>query len=159
MGPSSFVSEGRASRFFELRTTPKSNSRTRRTFSNGGSNKFPHPRINYACNASRHLEGLRGRSYRPERPTSVSSWKWPLSDEARAVRQGDLRAGRVHRRSSFPFQGVDCHSPRATGAILLPNWRRLSSAVPVNAASPSCSSDPCRASPGPARATQIPRTL
>ena len=129
------------------------------TVFNGGSKKLPHQRRYYVCGASCRLDGLRGLSYRPELPTSVSSWKWPLSGEARAVRQGDLRVGRVHRRSSFPFQGVDCHSPRAAGAILLPNWRRLSSAVPVNAASPSCSSDPSRASPGPARATQIPRTL
>ena len=90
-------------------------------FSYRGSKKSPHPRRYYVCGASRRLDGLRGRSYRPERPTSVSSWKWPLSGEARAVRQGDLRAGRVYRRSSFPFQGVGCHSPRAAVVILLPN--------------------------------------
>lgn len=91
------------------------------TVFNGGSKKLPHQRRYYVCGASRRLDGLRGLSYRPELPTSVSSWKWPLSGEARAVRQGDLRVGRVHRRSSFPFQGVGFHSPRATVDILPPN--------------------------------------
>ena len=89
--------------------------------SHGGSKKSPRLRRHYVCGASRHLGGLLDRPYRPGRPTSVSSWKWALSGEARAVRQGDLRAGRGHRRSSFPFQGIDCHSPRAAVVILLRN--------------------------------------
>ena len=57
------------------------------------------------------------------------------SAEARAVRQGDLRAGRVHRRSSFPFQGVGFHSQRAAVVILLPNGGAFAARCPVNAAS------------------------